>query len=143
MALVSLKSSKRTRSSYTIEFKLRVLDHTENESMRKTAAHFGIDESVVHRWKVNSDATKAVHKKSRKHVKHIRLSKYPHLEEAMKSWVLSQRASAFSRVRSRNFIRGKTTGPGSWHPRLERLTEMGCSDPVNRQYVTAQSNSSG
>lgn len=95
MALVSLRSSKRTRSSYTIEFKLRVLDHTENESIRKTAAHFGIDESVVRRWKANSDAIKAVHKKSRKHVKHVRLSKYPQLEEAMKSWVLSQRASAF------------------------------------------------
>ena len=28
-------------------------------------------------------------------MKHVRLSKYPQLEEAMKSWVLSQRASAF------------------------------------------------
>ena len=107
MALISLRSSKRTRSSYTIEFKLRVLDHTENESIHKTAAHFGID-----KFRRNKGSPQVI-SQARETCTALEISSARRGDEIVAPVAKS---ICFSSVRNRNFISGKMTGPGSWHP---------------------------
>lgn len=88
---------KKIRSSYSVEFKLRVVEHAKTNSLRRTAIHYGLNETQVRRWKKDSDNLQeiaaAVPAKSRKHFYKNRKAKYRVLEQEIKAWVLEKRSA--------------------------------------------------
>lgn len=97
-------TTKRTRLSYSVEFKLHVIEHAKTSSQRKTAKHFNIDESQVRRWQKNSQNLQAVTKKSsRKQLTKVRVPRYLELEHTVSRWVI-ERIDAGEKVNGKRVL---------------------------------------
>jgi len=87
--------NKQVKSSYSIDFKLSAITFAENNSNRKAGKHFGVDESIIRRWrKIKEDLLKIPNKSSKTVIK-LRKPKWAALEVHLKSWILEQRKNGF------------------------------------------------
>lgn len=86
-------ASKTKRNSYSIKFKIEAIQFASNNSIRKTANHFGIDESLVRRWKKSQEKLHQTPNKNRKTLQKHRPAKWLALEAHLKSWILDQRSA--------------------------------------------------
>lgn len=90
-------NSKSNRSSYSVDFKLRVIELAKTTSCRKAARHFGIHETQARRWKTDEknlvETATAISPKVRKHLYKRRQPKFLALEQYLKKWVFDKRTS--------------------------------------------------
>jgi transposase-like protein len=80
------------RKSYSVSFKIEAIKFADESSNRKAAKHYGIDESVIQRWKKLRKKLEQIPNKVRKTIKKQRPAKRLALEAHLKSWIISQRA---------------------------------------------------
>ncbi|CAJ0600460.1 unnamed protein product [Cylicocyclus nassatus] len=86
------------RRTYTAAFKLTVVTYAtsinletgEENGNRAAAKEFGVDESLVRRWKKNANVLQAMDENKR--ANRFKRPQWPELEERVKEWVLEQRA---------------------------------------------------
>ena len=71
----SFQIGSRKRKSYSITMKLAALEFAKSNSYRKTAIHYGVDESCIRMWKKKEQQLNAVPNKSRNTLKKYRLQK--------------------------------------------------------------------
>lgn len=79
------------RKSYSIKLKLEAIEFSESNGNRKTAAHFGIDECMVRRWRKQMPHLTAVADKNKTTKQRNRRAKWPSLEKELHEWAVSMR----------------------------------------------------
>ena len=79
------------RKSYSIGFKLEAIDLAKVSGNRKIAAKFGVDESMIRRWRKQEKSFLEMSNKSRKTKQRYRQPRYPLLDLEIMKWVLALR----------------------------------------------------
>ena len=88
---------KKSRTQYSLDFKLNVLDNAKSFSSNRTlASHFHIDEKQIRQWKKDESklrSSKEHENGSRKRVEGAgRKPNDPELDEELSSWILLKRS---------------------------------------------------
>ena len=79
------------RKSYSIGFKLEAIDLAKVSGNRKIAAKFGVDESMIRRWRKQEKSFLQMSNKSRKTKQRYRQPRYPLLDLEIMKWLLALR----------------------------------------------------
>lgn len=79
------------RRTYQADFKLKAIQYAEENGNRAACREFGINESLLIKWRQQKDALKTT-KRIKKAFRGKKAS-WPNLEEQVEEWVLEQRAT--------------------------------------------------
>ena len=85
MATVPIK-----RSSYTVSFKLKVIDSAEKSSNRRASREYGVNEKLVRDWRKKKNELLKM-PKTAKSARPGMKPHWPELEEKLHQWVLDKR----------------------------------------------------
>ena len=80
----------KTRQSYSVEKKLKIVEFAETNGNRAAGREFSFDESMVRKWRKMKNVLNKMNKEKRS----LRrgLTHWPELETELKEWVLQERA---------------------------------------------------
>lgn len=82
------------RHAYEADFKLRAISYAEENGNRAAARQFGINESMVRKWRKQKDDLKQV-KKTKRSFRGNK-ARWPQLEDKIEQWVIEQRTAGRS-----------------------------------------------
>uniref|UniRef100_A0A8C4QJK3 HTH CENPB-type domain-containing protein n=1 Tax=Eptatretus burgeri TaxID=7764 RepID=A0A8C4QJK3_EPTBU len=113
---------KMSRRSFTAAFKLSICRSAEEFGNREAGRRFGVDESIVRRWRTSKTMIEKMPRK--KKALRGRPAKWPQLEEHLIAWVREKRAEGHAistlalRLKARSFAKeddiGDFTASPSW-----------------------------
>jgi transposase-like protein len=86
-----VKRAKRTRNSYSVEYKKEVIAYAGNHGNNEAARHFGLNQGMVSRWISASSKWTSETKENSKRVGSGRKAFFPEAEEKLYTWIIYQR----------------------------------------------------
>jgi len=86
-----VKIVKRTRNSYSVEYKKEVITYAKNHGNNQAARHFDINRGMISRWVSASSKWTSETKEKSKRVGSGRKALFPEAEEKLYTWIIQQR----------------------------------------------------